>query len=410
MYLSTHDRPDCCGCGGCQQICPTHCIIMTLLDDGFFYPVVDEERCVHCDKCLNVCPIHQVKNTTQEKQEHHCYFGWHKDEGIRMKSTSGGTFSAIAELVLKNRNGAVYGALYDSDWNICHRGISTLDGLEQLRQSKYIQSDTGDCYCEIRDRLNSNEHVLFCGTPCQVDGLRRFLGKEYERLLLVDFVCHGVTSPVIFKKYIESLERKEGARVTRVRFRDKVTKRNISSIGYTTIVFESGRTKSSECNLYLRAYISGLMQRSSCERCPYASRYRRSDITVGDFWGIEEINPQLKDEFHRGISLILSNTEKGHLICEQLTDNMCMAKTDVSYAFNGRNVQLERPVEANKKKRQFYKDVKEIGVHMALAKGLGLRYLILMYCRWCINIVKAYLPKRVYGSMVFLKRSFSKFS
>ena len=408
MYLSTYDRPDCCGCGGCQQICPTDCIRMTLLDDGFFYPEVNEERCVHCDKCVNVCPIQQAKNTTGEKQAHHCYFGWHKDESIRMKSTSGGTFSAIAESVLKNRNSAVYGALYDGDWSIRHRGISTLDGLEQLRQSKYVQSDIGDCYSDIRDRLDSDEHVLFCGTPCQCDGLRHFLGKEYDRLLLVDFVCHGVTSPVIFKKYIESLEQKEGARVTGVRFRDKVTKGNVSSIAHTTIVFENRKTRSSECNLYLRAYINGLMQRLSCERCPYASRYRRSDVTLGDFWGIDEIHPHLKDEFHKGISLILSNTEKGRHMCEQLTDNMCMVETEDLYAFNGRNAQLLRPVEANKQKRQLYRDVKEIGVQLALAKGLGLRYLILMYCRWCMSRVKASLPKRVYGWMVFLKHSLSK--
>ena len=410
MYLATHDRPDCCGCGGCQQICPTHCIRMTLLDDGFFYPVVDEEQCVSCDKCVNVCPLHQFKNPTEEKQAHHCYFGWHRDESIRMKSTSGGTFSAIAELVLKNRSSTVYGALYDDDWSIRHKGIRKLDGLEHLRQSKYIQSDTGDCYSEIRDRLDRDEHVLFCGTPCQVDGLRHFLGKEYARLLLVDFVCHGVTSPAIFKKYIESLEQKEGARVSGVRFRDKVTKGNVSSIGYTTILFENGRTRSSECNLYLRAYMSGLMQRSSCEKCPYASRYRWSDVTLGDFWGIEEMLPQLKDEFHRGISLILSNTEKGRRMCEQLTDNMCMVETEVSYAFSGRNVQFERPVEANEKKRQLYKDVKEIGVPLALAKGLGLRYLSLMYYRWCISRVKASLPKQVYRWMVFLKHSLSKFS
>ena len=408
MYLSTHDRSECCGCGGCQQICPTHCIRMTLLDDGFFYPEIDEELCVHCDSCVNVCPIHQSKNTSEAKQAQHCYYGWHRDEGIRMKSTSGGTFSAIAELVLKNRNSTVYGALYGDDWSVRHRGIGTLDGLEQLRQSKYVQSEIGDCYSEIRDRLDSDEHVLFCGTPCQVDGLRHFLGKEYTRLLLVEVICHGVTSPVIFKKYIESLEQKEGSRVKRVRFRDKVTKGNVSSIAHTTIVFENSRTRSSECNLYLRAYMKGLMQRLSCEKCPYASRYRRADITLGDFWGIEVILPQVKDEFHRGISLILSNTEKGRHICEQLADNMCMVETEVSYAFNGRNVQLERPIEANERRRQLFRDVKNIGVHLALAKGLGFRYLIVMYCRWCISRVKASLPKRVYGWTVFLKRSLSK--
>ena len=381
---------------------------MTLLDDGFFYPEIDKEICIHCNSCVTVCPIHQSKNISEAKQVHHCYFGWHRDESIRMKSTSGGTFSAIAELVLKNPSSFVYGALYDDDWSVRHRGISTLDGLEKLRQSKYVQSKIGDCYSEIRDRLERDEHVLFCGTPCQVDGLRHFLGKEYARLLLVEVVCHGVTSPVIFKMYVDSLEQKEGARVTRVRFRDKVTKGNMSSIAHTTIVFENGSTRSSECNLYLRAYMNGLMQRLSCESCPYASRYRRADITLGDFWGIEDILPQLKGEFHRGISLILSNTEKGRHVCEQLANNMCMVETEVSYAFNGINVQLERPIEANDKRQQLFRDVKVIGVHLALAKGLGLRYLILMYFRWWINRMKAFLPKRVYGWMVSLKRSLPK--
>jgi coenzyme F420-reducing hydrogenase beta subunit len=282
-----------------------------------------------------------------------------------------------------------------------------LDGLEQLRQSKYIQSEIGDCYSEISDKLNNDEHVLFCGTPCQVDGLQHFLGKEYEKLLLVDFVCHGVSSPVIFKKYIESLEQKEGARVKDLRFRDKVTKGNVSSIAYTTIVFENGKTRSSECNLYLRAYMSGLMQRSSCESCPFANRYRRSDITIGDFWGIEEILPQLKNEFHRGISLILSNTEKGRQMCEQLTNKMFITETEVSYAFNGKNAQLERPVKANERKEQLYENVEEIGVMLALAKGLGLRYLTALYYKCFINKVKASLPKRMYGWMVTLKHSLS---
>ena len=403
MYLSSHDRVDCCGCGSCQQVCPLHCITMTLLDDGFLYPAVDEENCVHCDKCVNVCPIHQSEKTLQDCQSL-CYYGWHKNESTRRKSTSGGAFSAIAELVLESSDSSVYGALYDDDWRVCHRGIDSLTGLDRLRQSKYVQSDLGSCYSEIRERLNHHEHVLFCGTPCQVDGLRLFLEKDYEKLLLVDFVCHGVTSPVIFKAYIRHLEKKHGSHVRMFRFRDKVTIGNVSSLGHTSIVFENSRTRSSECNLYLRAYINGLMQRASCEKCPYASRYRRSDITLGDFWGIEDIIPRLKDQFYKGISLILSNTKKGHAICGKLSERMCLVQTELSYAFNGSNEQLEKPVQANKNK-QLYSDVKKMGVQLALVKAHGLRSLLLMYYGWCKNRVKAYLPQKVYEWMVSLKRA-----
>jgi len=405
MYLSSHDRSECCGCGGCQQICPLHCISMVLLDDGFFYPVVDEESCVHCDKCVDVCPIHQSEKPLHGCQTLDCYYGWHKNESARMKSTSGGAFSAIAEMVLENSNSSVYGALYDDDWRVCHRGIDSQNGLDRLRQSKYIQSDLGNCYSEIRERLNHGGQVLFCGTPCQGAGLRLFLGKDYENLLLVEFICHGVTSPAIFKAYIQHLEKKYGACVRMFRFRDKVTIGNMSSLAHTTIAFENSRRKSSECNLYLRAYMSGLMQRVSCEKCPYASPYRRSDITLGDFWGIEDIIPEVRDESRKGISLILSNTEKGRAMCWKLLDRMHMVQTELSYAFNGKNMQLEKPVQANKKKRQLYSDVSKMGIQMALADAIGFKNLIGIYYGWCINRVKAYLPSKVYGALVLLKRA-----
>ena len=405
MYLSSHDKSECCGCGGCQQICPVHCITMTVLDDGFIYPEIDEESCVHCDKCVNVCPIYQSEKTLQGCQTLDCYYGWHKNESTRMQSTSGGAFSAIAELVLENNNSSVYGALYDDDFCVRHRGIDSQNGLDRLRQSKYIQSDLGNCYSEIRQRLNHHEKVLFCGTPCQCDGLRLFLGKEHEKLLIVEFICHGVTSPAIFKTYIRHLEKKYGSRIKMFRFRDKITVGNVSSLGYTSILFENGRRRSSESNLYLHAYINGLMQRVCCEKCPYASHYRRSDITLGDFWGIEDIIPRLKDEFNKGISLIMSNTEKGRAICGKLTDRMYLIQTEVSYAFNGNNMQLEKPVQANKKKRQLYSDVNKVGIQLALAKALGFRRLLLMYYGWCKNTFKAYLPQKVYRWIVLLKHT-----
>jgi coenzyme F420-reducing hydrogenase beta subunit len=322
-----------------------------------------------------------------------------------MKSTSGGVFSAVAELVLEKSNSYVYGAQYDHTWRVCHKGTDSKNGLDALRQSKYIQSYLGNTYSAIREVLNRDGQVLFCGTPCQVDGLRLYLGKDYEKLLLLEFICHGVTSPEIFKAYIQSIEKQYGSRVKTFRFRDKVTIGNLLSLGHTTITFENGKKRSSECNLYLRAYMAGLMQRVSCEKCPYATSQRRADITVGDFWGLEDILPELKNESQKGISLILCNTPKGLAICENLSEKMHLVPTKLTHAFNGINKQIERPVQANKNKQRLYSDVDKIGVRLVLARAIGLQNLIMIYYGWCINRVKAYLPSKVYGALVFLKRA-----
>jgi hypothetical protein len=173
------------------------------------------------------------------------------------------------------------------------------------------------------------------------------------------------------------------------------------------VVFDNRKKRSSECDLYLRAYMQGLMQRISCEKCPYANPYRRSDITLGDFWGIEDIFPTLKKQFHKGISLVMSNTEKGNKVCEKLTERMNLIQTELSYAFNGKNMQLKKPVQPNKRKKPLYEDVKKMGIKIALIKALGLKSLILIHYGWCINMVKAYLPKKIYEWIVDLKHNYA---
>jgi len=405
MYLFSYDRTECCGCSACQQICPVNCIKMVVHNDGFFYPEIDLEACIQCNKCVNVCPFHRSKKSFQGNSILVCYYGWHLDEITRMNSTSGGAFSAIAESILETSNSRVYGACYNDTWRVCHKGTNSGNGLEALRQSKYIQSDLENTYAEIRDYLNLDGHVLFCGTPCQVDGLRCYLGKDYEKLLLLEFICHGVTSPAIFKSYIRSLEKQYGAPVKTFRFRDKVTIGNLLSLGHTTITFENGKKWSSECNLYLRAYMAGLMQRASCEKCPYATPQRRADITVGDFWGLEDILPELKNQSRKGISLILGNTPKGRAICRNLSEKMHLVQTEIAHAFNGINKQLEKPVQSNKNKLRLYGDIDKLGIQLALARAIGIKSLLEIYYGWFINRIKAYLPVKIYRTMVLIKRT-----
>ncbi|MGB3209079.1 MAG: Coenzyme F420 hydrogenase/dehydrogenase, beta subunit C-terminal domain [Desulforhopalus sp.] len=403
MYLLNNHAMNCCGCGSCQQICPVTCITMQAANDGFSYPVINEEACIDCAKCYNACPFHESNKSAEHVQKTRCYYGWHNNDYIRKDSTSGGAFSAIAEVVFNQNNTTVYGALFDENWTVCHKGIDKLDDLDSLRQSKYVQSEIGNCYVEIRGKLQNDEHVLFCGTPCQVHGLRTFLRKDYDKLLLVDFICHGVTSPAAFHMYICSLEKSEKSSVTNFRFRDKVSRGNIKSLAYTTIEFENKKSKSTEINSYLMAYMKGVMQRASCEKCPYATLHRQSDLTMGDFWGIENYVHNIKKEFYKGISLILSNTEKGHLICNKLSKVMTLTETDVSWALNGKNAQLIKPVSGNINKKQFFVDSKTMPIRLALLKGIGLKDIFLLYLGAFKSSIKANLPRVIYNWLLSLR-------
>lgn len=394
MYLTDNETANCCGCTSCQQICPAQCIEMKLLHDGFMYPVVDKSKCTNCGICLTVCPIPESKQNKETDQIHDCYYGWHNDAHVRHESTSGGAFSAIAELVLANK-GFIYGATFDDKWHVCHMGIDKSEDLGKLRQSKYVQSGMGNCYSEIRDKLKRNQHILFCGTPCQVHGLRAFLKKNYTKLWLIDFICHGITSPHVFERYIQSLEKRENSKINKFRFRDKVTIGNFHSLAYTTIEFKNSKKKSSGINSFLMAYMKGLMQRTCCEACPYASLFRWSDVTIGDFWGLEEIVPEIKEEFHKGISMLITNTEKGKLLCSELPKKMQLVKTEMSYALNGSNLQLTTPVHVNNKKKQFYIDVNKMPVELALIKGMGVKSYVVLRVRVMKSKLQIITPRWV---------------
>lgn len=394
MYLDDKKTINCCGCESCRQICPQQCIEMKYHDDGFTYPVINEEECIKCNICKKVCPLSESKKFEKPRQEQGCYYGWHRDMDIRHESTSGGAFSAMAELILED-GGSVYGAMFDEKFKVCHQESRTKDDLWKLRQSKYVQSETGNCYTEIKERLDNNKKVLFCGTPCMVHGLRAFLQKDHEDLVLVDFICHGVTSPLLFKKYLESLEKKNKSKIEKFRFRDKVTIGNFSSLAYTTIEFENGKKLSSGMNSYLISYMKGFMQRDSCEECPYATLYRWSDMTIGDFWGIEDSVPNIKDEFSKGISLILTNSRKGREIVNKLTEKMELYGVDITIALNGKNEQLDKPISKNRNKKQFYGDLNNLPIELALIKGIGIRSYLKLLVGRLKNGIKMILPKKI---------------
>lgn len=302
------DWRNCCGCGACANKCPKNAIDMRPNQEGFLHPIVDAEKCVECGACETVCPgLSPVKT---ENNYPKAFIVQHKDDNIRYESTSGGAFTAIAEEVIR-RGGAVFGAVMTENLTVRHECVDSIEGLARFRNSKYVQSEIGDCYKEAKRRLSSDQWVCFSGTPCQINGLHKFLGKDFDKLIAVDVVCKSVPSPLVFKKYIEFKKANEGD-VTDVVFRDK--KRGFL---YCTMAHYLSHEKrhmgkdcyrrGSESDEWLRLFLSGKISRHSCLNCPYQTLDRVSDFTLGDIW--ETGHAEIDD--NKGTTLVHVWTKKG---------------------------------------------------------------------------------------------------
>lgn len=332
------DKHKCCGCTACVSVCPKKCISLSEDTEGFLYPVVDSVKCIDCGFCELVCPVlHPVNNGIEPL----VYAAINNDESVRLQSSSGGIFTLIAELVL-DRGGVVFGACFDQNWNVVHDYTETKEGLARFRGSKYVQSHVGNSFTQVKSFLDSGREVLFSGTPCQVAGLKNYLRKPYSNLLTVDLVCHGVPSPEVWKKYLqETVSRAYGIKKKKVvnfgdyisdisfRAKDKGWKKfNIK------IIFHNGKVEMMPFfeNPYMNAFLSDLSLRPSCYACPTKLHYVQSDITLADFWGVNEIKPDIDDD--KGCGLIL-------ISCKENFDFLC--KMDCKLL----QQQLERVVEYN---------------------------------------------------------------
>lgn len=300
-------KKDCCGCHGCAIACPKHCITMERDEEGFWYPRVDESACVHCGLCEKVCPVLNAV-PADEAAKPVAYAAMNEETGIRLESSSGGVFSALAQQVIAS-GGIVFGAAWSENFReVRHIGVESMEDLALLRGSKYVQSTVGDCYAQAKNALAAGRQVLFSGTPCQVEGLHTFLGKDYDNLLLVDIVCHGVPAPAVWQRYLRECEETAGAPVRNVQFRSKDT----GWKGYKVkLTFENGTQQAlpAYANPFMNAFIRNACLRQSCHDCRFKKLNRVSDVTLADFWGIEDVCPDMDDD--RGTSLLLVHSEKG---------------------------------------------------------------------------------------------------
>lgn len=358
----------CTGCSGCFNICPVGAISMKADECGFSVPKIDYSKCINCGLCDKVCPIINKPNKSTQYDIPEVYAGWNRDEKVRMKSSSGGIFSLLAEYFL-NKGGYVCGASFDEKNKLRHIIISDKKDLKKLQGSKYVQSEIGTTFKEIRSLLQKDCWVLFSGTPCQTAGLKNFLKKDYEKLLLVDIVCHGAPSPLSLERYIDEIEQKNTQKVTKINFRDKST-------GWKTYSFTLSSNKKNllkenfNDNIYFQGFLENLYLRGIYTSCPYSVFPKYSDITLGDYWGIESYDKTLDDK--KGVSVIILNNNKGKEYLTLVKKFLFLKRID-SINSEKKLLEISRPCECHVNRGSFFNDLSKTKEKFSLIVNKNLK-------------------------------------
>ena len=350
------DKTKCCGCTGCVATCPIGAISMQPDEKGFLYPKIDENSCVNCGACERVCPIINKEHFQNEPKS---YAAYNKDENVRFNSSSGGIFSLLADFILE-KNGVIFGAAFDEEFKVKHISIESKDELYKLRTSKYLQSYIGDSYIKCKKLLLDGRYVLFTGTPCQVNGLYEFLGKNnhFEKLYTHDIICHGVPSPKVWEKYKEYRKKTDNNdEISHVNFRDKETKWSNFALKVEYKNGENNYIESHPKDIYMNAFLRDACLRDSCYSCTFKDKNRISDITLGDFWGINNIYPELNDE--KGISVLIVHSKKGEEIFESIKDKIVYKKVDFELSIHA-NRSMYESVPKPEKREEFFENLDKL--------------------------------------------------
>lgn len=364
MIKLFEDKHNCCGCTACYSICPKGAITMNADTEGFLYPQINFKRCVACGLCKQVCDFQDSHNPNNGLRHPLVFAAKHKDEAIRMSSTSGGAFTAISDYIL-SLNGVVYGVAFDKEFNVIHDRAETKESRDRFKGSKYVQSCITGIFSKVANDLSNGRYVLFTGTPCQCAGLKKYIQHKRidgSSLLLCDIICHGTPSPILWREHINSLKKKHNSAIISYNFRSKVN-------GWHThtekVSFSNGHedcsTDFSQKHKYL--FYSHVSLRPSCHYCKYTSINRISDITIADFWGIEKTMRDFDDD--KGVSLILINTACGSKVLDKIKKSLELKESDVNACLQP---QLQHPASKSPKREVFWKDYHKKGYNYVVRK------------------------------------------
>ena len=299
---------NCCGCYACFNACPKKAIDMVFDNEGFTYPTINSSKCVHCDECSRVCPL--LNQHEEASNSSVCYAAYCNNESIRKESSSGGLFSLLAQNIL-NKGGVVFGAVFDDKYEVVHYCATNENEISKIRGSKYLQSNIGQTYSDVKKYLDSGCLVMFTGTPCQIEGLLFYLKRDYENLFTQDIICHGVPSRKVWNLFLKSNHTEI---INDLSFRDKTTGWEDYSLRI------NGYLESHKNNKFMKAFVNDLCLRPSCYVCKFKKRTKLSDITLGDLWGADFIAPELND--NNGLSFVEVNTQKGIKMFSEISNKI----------------------------------------------------------------------------------------
>ena len=372
--ISLKNNKDCCGCNACGDVCPKKAISFQTDIEGFWYPVVDPQKCVHCGLCDKVCPVLHVKDLKKnDLPQSICYAAENKNLEVVFDSTSGGLFSALADVVYRDQ-GYVGGAVFNEDFSVRQFISPDRNDLPRLRSSKYLQSSCEGFYLQVQDLVQKGEKVLVCGTPCQMAALRSFLRKDYDNLLIVDFICRGINSPKVWRKYLDTFEERYGSKVVYCKAKSKEYGwRNLTQ----KVILENGKHlyETKDESNFTKGYLhTNAFCRPSCYECPFKGYPRMADITLADFWGVEKLNTGM--EKNLGTSLVMINSQKGATFFERVKSRINFVPVPFE-SIEGGNRALTKPLGPPKvDRKRFFEDLEQMSF---------------------LQVVEKYTPKRKTG-------------
>lgn len=376
--IEIKDKSKCSGCSACYSVCPKNCISMIEDEEGFLYPTVNKDDCIKCGLCEKVCPLEE-HNNKKNGVVSSCIIQ-NKDKEVLLQSTSGGSFTPIAEYVLR-QNGVVFGVeMTSDDFIIRHTKVEKKEELLKFRSSKYVQSSVGDTFKDAKNELENGRMVCFSGTPCQIQGFKNFLKKDYENLITVDVVCRGVPSPGMWRDYVEKLQQLD--KVQEVVFRDKGLGYQYSTM---KIKYANGTVKRNgiESDQWLRMFFSGLSLRPSCPTCNFRTTDRCSDFTIWDCFNVSDLTNTLDET--KGATRMLIHTQKGMQIFDKIKCSFNFVEAPTNVVAKG----IKETFFLNKNRNNFIIDYKSMSMDSLLEKWvpMSVKVYLKKYARRVLNAI-----------------------